>query len=62
MEIEDINKKDPIYLMLLASVNIYNTLSNAQKLEYMNTLSTWYMREKDILRAELEKEQNKLKI
>ena len=55
------SNKNAHHFVLSAMMAVYEGLDINQKVDYMNTLSTWYMREKDILRAELDKEQNKNK-
>jgi hypothetical protein len=44
------------FVMLYEMMNEYNRLSYDQKRKYMNSLSTWYMREKDNLNNVLNKD------
>jgi len=44
-----------VFPMLTAMMNEYNAFDINKKKEYMDVLTTWYMREKDALRIELEK-------
>lgn len=45
---KDNKEKDYNYLSLMKAE--YCSLSKEEKLKYMNLLTEWYMREKDILR------------
>lgn len=44
-----------VFPMLTAMMNEYNAFDINKKKEYMDVLTTWYMREKDILKINSDK-------
>ena len=44
------------FVMLYQMMNEYNSLNNEQKKKYMNLLTGWLMKEKDILNLNINKQ------